>query len=76
MAAEGCGRLRMGAECRELVLLFDDASHETLLFACLTTTPRPPMEAEGRPTLVLFFVDASHETNILIDFQLKMNQNE
>ena len=59
MAAEGCPTL---------VLFFEDASHEAMIFQSLTPTPRAPRGAEGRPTLALFFEDASHETISSIEF--------
>ena len=45
MGAEGAGTL---------ILLLEDAPRETLFFHRLTPTPRPPMGAEGRPTLAQF----------------------
>ena len=59
MAAEGCPTL---------VLFFEEASHETLLFKFLTPTHRPQRGTESRPTLALVFEEAPHETIIFIDF--------
>ena len=68
-AADGGGRLPMGAEgAGTLVLFFEEASRETLLFHRLTPTPKGPKAVQGCPTLALFFEEASHETNIFIDF--------
>ena len=45
MAAEGAGTL---------ILFFEEAPRETLLFHRFTSPPRPPIGAEGRPTLAPF----------------------
>ena len=65
---EGARGGQRGIEgCPTLVLFFEDASHETLLFEFLTPTPKGPMGAEGCPTLALVFEEAPHETIVFID---------
>ena len=51
-AAEGARWAQKAAEgCPTLVLLFEEASHETKVFRRLTPTPKGPKAVEGCPTL-------------------------